>query len=82
MRSYLCSYVHGRNKERKEKLFSPHTQEITTLESDPVSATSMLRLGEKSLVFAPIPVNAPPGTSKQVIYWPAIVLVRGYSKFL
>ncbi|KAJ7766751.1 hypothetical protein B0H16DRAFT_1453777 [Mycena metata] len=73
-RAYSCIYEHPANLVPQEKLFSPHYQEITSLEADPVSATPVLRLGKDSeLVFAPIPVVDPLG-NKRVVYSPAIVL--------
>ncbi|KAJ7137810.1 hypothetical protein C8R44DRAFT_868185 [Mycena epipterygia] len=74
-RSYLVSYEHPRTRERREKQFSPHFPEITSLEADPVSATPSLRITVKShLVFAPIPVSEVGGQAKNVVYSPAIVL--------
>ncbi|KAJ7024284.1 hypothetical protein C8F04DRAFT_969214 [Mycena alexandri] len=78
-RAYSCIYEHPANPVPLEKLFSPHFQEITSLEADPVSATPVLRLGKDSkLVFAPIPVADLSG-NKRVVYSPAIVLVRALS---
>ncbi|KAJ7264986.1 hypothetical protein B0H12DRAFT_1068675 [Mycena haematopus] len=76
-RSYLCSYEHGRNKERKEREFSPHYHEIASLvdlEVDSVPSVPDPRLGNgDQLVFAPIPLRDISG-SHWVMYWPAIVL--------
>ncbi|KAJ6531612.1 hypothetical protein DFH09DRAFT_1408977 [Mycena vulgaris] len=74
-RSYLVSYEHPRTKEVKEREFSSHFQEITSLEADPVSTTPNLRITDKSnLVFAPIPVSDTSGTIKRIVYSPAVVL--------
>ncbi|KAJ7461569.1 hypothetical protein FB451DRAFT_1181295 [Mycena latifolia] len=74
-RSYLVVYEHPRTKEPKEREFSPHSQEITSLEADPLSSTPALRLNEhSSIVFAPIPVSDPTGAVKRIVYSPAIVL--------
>ncbi|KAJ7217062.1 hypothetical protein GGX14DRAFT_42771 [Mycena pura] len=59
-RSYLVSYENPRTKKRQEKQFSPHYQEITSLESDSDAAPDTLapRTNIKSnVVFAPIPVE-------------------------
>ncbi|KAF7337931.1 ATP-bind-3 domain-containing protein [Mycena venus] len=74
-RSYLCSYEFGQNKEYREKEFSPHLQEIESLEANPISVTPALRLGNNcQFVFAPIPVSNSSGTGKRVVYSPAVVL--------
>ncbi|KAJ7681742.1 hypothetical protein B0H17DRAFT_1138175 [Mycena rosella] len=74
-RSYLVAYENPHSKELKERQFSPHFQEITSLEADPVSATPNLRLNDKSnIVFAPIPVTDADGKVKRIIYSPAIIL--------
>ncbi|KAJ6502028.1 hypothetical protein C8R45DRAFT_1209671 [Mycena sanguinolenta] len=70
-RTYLCSYEHGRNKERKEREFSPYYREIVNLEPDPVAVPPFGHDGR--LVFAPIPVRDPSG-HKQVVYSSALVL--------
>lgn len=75
-RSYVIATVNPRTNERKEREFSPHFREITSLEADPVSTTPALRISEKSnIVFAPIPANDPSGV-KTLVYSPALVLVR------
>jgi hypothetical protein len=69
------SYEDPRTKERREKIFSPHFQEITSLEADPVAATPPRRQDNPSnVVFAPIPILDPTGM-KRIVYTPALVLV-------
>ncbi|KAJ7286354.1 hypothetical protein C8J57DRAFT_1708664 [Mycena rebaudengoi] len=73
-RTYLVSYEDPRTKERREKIFSPHFQEITSLEADPVAATPPRRQDNPSnVVFAPIPILDPTGM-KRIVYTPALVL--------
>ncbi|KAK7038132.1 hypothetical protein R3P38DRAFT_3182239 [Favolaschia claudopus] len=68
-RSYICSYEHGPDNVRKEKIFSPALKEIASVQAQPMPPHVGYKPG--ATMFAPIPfAKAPgyPGNLNGVVY--------------